>query len=89
MTNACNAADDFQLRRLIHLLDVQNSVGYSLTKVNPDAVDDENDGSPKLRRKGRYTRKNADLDDYEAEPEQREAEAFLVFNVFDTTADPW
>ncbi len=90
MTNACKA-DDFQLRRLIHLLDVQNSVGYSLTKVNPDTVEDESGGLPKLRSKGRYTRKSADLEDYEAEPEQRdsELETFLVFRTFDTTADPW
>lgn len=90
MTNACKA-DDFQLRGLIHLLDVQNSVGYSLTKVNPDTEDDESGGLPKLRSKGRYTRKSADLEDYEAEPEQRDSEfeTFLVFRTFETTPDPW
>lgn len=87
MTNACKA-DDFQLRRLIHLLDVQNSVGYSLNKVNPDTEEDENDGSPKLRSKGRY-KKSVDLEDNDVEPEQREPETFMVFRVFDTTADPW
>jgi hypothetical protein len=96
LTNAYEAdPNSSQSRRLIHLLDVQKSVGYTLTKVNPKIVDnDDPSQSPELhalRNKGAYTytRKSADLEDYDAEPEQSAVETFLVFDFFEMTADPW
>ena len=90
MTNACE--DTFRLRGLIHLLDVQKSVSHSLTKVNPNTVDNEYDGSSELRgirNKRKNPRRSGDLDDEEAEPEQSGIKSFLVFNTFDMTDDPW
>ena len=89
--------DNFQPRRLIHILDVQESVGYTLTKVNPITVDDGYaDASQRLELygipiKGRWTRESTDLEDEEARPksEESEVETFLVFEIFDATPDPW
>jgi len=84
-------------RRLIHLLDVQNSVGYTLTKVNPETADNEDEYASQRplevfwdRNRRRYTtRKHADFGD-EAEPEQDQIlETYLVVGLFQTTPDPW
>jgi uncharacterized protein YqgV (UPF0045/DUF77 family) len=96
MTKACESGH-FQPRRLIHLLDVQESVGHTLTKVNPKTMDNEyGDTSQRIelygiRIKGRSYRKRTDFEDYEAgaETEKSEVVAFLFFDFFETTPDPW
>lgn len=93
--NARDADDvDFQPRRLIHLLDVQKSVGHSLNKVNPKTADNEYDGPKvelydfsKWRRSS--TRRLADFGDEESvEADGNLDGTFRLLDYFSTTPDP-
>ena len=81
-------------RRFIHLLDVQNSVSHTLSKVNPNSADDECDASqkPKLygtQNKGRYPRRRADWEDVATADDEKQLQTFLVLDFFETTPDTW
>jgi hypothetical protein len=96
ITKACEADSNVtQPRHLIHVLDVQKSVGYTLAKVNPKTADNEYDGSQQLavyrtQNRWRYTRKHADFEELEGESEPSRIEIRTVLlSKFFSTPDPW